>query len=58
MNKTAAILIIGNEILSGRTRDTNAWWLAQQLTRLGVLLKRLLVVPDVHATVTTSRPRR
>lgn len=40
------LLIIGNEILSGRTLDTNSHWLAQQLGRLGLPVRRITVVPD------------
>ena len=46
MNKTIGILIIGNEILSGRTRDFNAWWLAQHLHQIGIKVRRILVIPD------------
>lgn len=43
---TAAILTIGNEILSGDTVNTNAAWLAQQLEPLGVKVRHVAVVPD------------
>jgi molybdenum cofactor synthesis domain-containing protein len=43
---TAAILTIGNEILSGDTVNTNAAWLAQQLEPLGVHVRHTAVVPD------------
>jgi molybdenum cofactor synthesis domain-containing protein len=43
---TAAILTIGNEILSGDTVNTNAAWLAQRLERLGVQVRHTAVVPD------------
>ncbi|PTQ74846.1 competence/damage-inducible protein A [Celeribacter persicus] len=45
-NPTAAILIIGDEILSGRTRDANMYHLAGELTRVGIDLKEARVVPD------------
>lgn len=45
-NPTAAILIIGDEILSGRTREANAHYLAGELTRAGIDLKEIRVVPD------------
>jgi molybdenum cofactor synthesis domain-containing protein len=45
-NTTAAILVIGNEILSGKVQDTNAAFLAVELRHLGVDLRRILVVPD------------
>lgn len=50
-NATAAIIIVGNEILSGRTRDANAYWLAQQLKKIGVMLRRIAVIPDVLETI-------
>ena len=50
MNKNikvnAAILIIGNEILSGRTQDTNTSTLATWLNSIGVKVKEVRVVPD------------
>ncbi len=45
-NPTAAMLIIGDEILSGRTRDANGHYLAEQLTEKGIDLKELRVVSD------------
>lgn len=46
MAKTAAILIIGNEILSGKVQDENSPWLARELRSLGVDLRSIEVVPD------------
>src|SRR5262245_58882471 len=46
MTKTAAILVIGNEILTGKVEETNARFLTKQLYDLGVALKRIQVVPD------------
>jgi molybdenum cofactor synthesis domain-containing protein len=43
---TAAILVIGDEILSGRTKDKNIGYIAEYLTGLGVDLKEVRVVPD------------
>jgi molybdenum cofactor synthesis domain-containing protein len=43
---TAAILVIGDEILSGKTDDLNARLLIGELRELGVALRRILVVPD------------
>jgi molybdenum cofactor synthesis domain-containing protein len=48
---TAAVLIIGNEILSGRTRDVNLAYLAAGLTQLGIRLREARVVADVEADV-------
>jgi molybdenum cofactor synthesis domain-containing protein len=50
-NPTAAMLVIGDEILSGRTRDSNLHFLAQALTRVGIELKEARLVPDDHAAI-------
>jgi molybdenum cofactor synthesis domain-containing protein len=42
----AGIVVIGNEILSGKTVDTNSTFLARELRQLGVTLKRVIVIPD------------
>ena len=42
----AAIIIIGNEILSGRTQDTNTGTLATWLNSLGVQVSEVRVIPD------------
>jgi len=44
--KTAGIIIIGNEILSGKVRDSNSYFLACELRELGVDVKRIHVIPD------------
>jgi molybdenum cofactor synthesis domain-containing protein len=44
--KTAGIIIIGNEILSGKVRDTNSPFLASELRDLGISLRRISVIPD------------
>lgn len=46
-NPTAAMLVIGDEILSGRTRDANMHFLSGQLTEIGVDLREVRVVGDV-----------
>ena len=43
---SAALLVIGNEILSGKVRDTNSAFLAIELRKLGVDLERILTIPD------------
>jgi molybdenum cofactor synthesis domain-containing protein len=48
---TAAILVIGNEILSGKVDDQNARYLVGELRRLGVSLRRIEVIPDVTAEI-------
>ncbi|WP_386680168.1 competence/damage-inducible protein A [Loktanella sp. R86503] len=45
-NPTAAMLVIGDEILSGRTRDSNTNYLAKALTEVGIDLKEARVVSD------------
>jgi molybdenum cofactor synthesis domain-containing protein len=44
--RTCAIVVIGNEILSGKVQDTNAYFAARELRKVGVTLKRIGVVPD------------
>lgn len=51
MNPSAAILIIGDEILSGRTKDKNSGWLAEQLNALGIQLVEARVIPDIEAVI-------
>lgn len=45
-NPTAAMLVIGDEILSGRTRDANMHFLAQELTKVGIELCEVRIVSD------------
>ena len=47
----AAILIIGNEILSGRTQDTNTSTLALWLNSIGIKVNEVRVIPDVEKTI-------
>jgi molybdenum cofactor synthesis domain-containing protein len=51
---TAALLIIGDEILSGRTQDTNLRSLALFLAPFGVELREVRVVPDIHETIVSA----
>jgi molybdopterin-biosynthesis enzyme MoeA-like protein len=44
---TAALLVIGDEILSGRTKDKNIGHIADHLTAIGIQLKEVRIVPDV-----------
>jgi molybdenum cofactor synthesis domain-containing protein len=46
MPKTAGIVLIGNEILSGKVIDANAAYLCRELRELGVDVRRIVVVPD------------
>ena len=47
----AAILIIGNEILSGRTQDTNTCTIALWLNSIGVKVNEVRVIPDIEDTI-------
>ncbi len=49
--RTAAIILIGNELLSGKVVDTNAAWLIGRLRGLGVDLRRVVIVPDVQGEI-------
>lgn len=53
-NPTAAMLVIGDEILSGRTRDTNTNYLATALTNRGIRLMEARVVADDHAAIVAA----
>jgi molybdenum cofactor synthesis domain-containing protein len=48
---TAAVLVIGDEILSGRTKDKNIGYIAEYLTGIGVDVREVRVVPDVEAEI-------
>ncbi len=50
-NYTAALIIIGNEILTGRTQDTNTTWLAQQLLSKGVRLMEVRIIADIEDAI-------
>jgi molybdenum cofactor synthesis domain-containing protein len=48
---TAALLVIGDEILSGRTKDKNIGHIADHLTAIGIQLKEVRIVPDVEQEI-------
>ena len=58
-NPTACLLIIGNEVLSGRTQDANLRYIATGLGKIGIRLREVRVIPDerevIVATVNTVR---
>lgn len=60
-NPTAAMIVIGDEILSGRTRDANMFNLAGQLTNHGIALTEVRVVADdpdaIVAAINETRPK-
>jgi molybdenum cofactor synthesis domain-containing protein len=51
---TAAVLVIGDEILSGRTKDKNIGYIAEYLTAIGIDLREVRVVPDVEAEIVAA----
>jgi molybdenum cofactor synthesis domain-containing protein len=54
MSKTAGIVVIGNEILSGKTRDENSPYLVRELRDLGVDVRKISVIPDEVRTFSKS----
>ncbi len=51
---TAAVLVIGDEILSGRTQDTNSSYIARWLGERGIQLREIRVAPDVQAEIVAA----
>ena len=51
---TASLLVIGDEILSGRTKDKNIGYIAEYLTAIGVDLREVRVVPDVEDEIVSA----
>ena len=51
---TAGLLVIGNEILSGRTQDANIAFLGHRLNEIGVRLAEVRVVPDIEADIVAA----
>jgi molybdenum cofactor synthesis domain-containing protein len=51
---TAALLIIGDEILTGRTKDKNTGYIAEYLTGIGIDLREVRVVPDVEEEIVAA----
>lgn len=50
----AAILVIGDEILSGRTQDTNTGYIARWLAQIGIPVREARVVPDIEAEIVAA----
>jgi molybdenum cofactor synthesis domain-containing protein len=51
---TAAVLVIGDEILSGRTKDKNIGYIAEYLTNIGIDLREVRVVPDEEGEIVAA----
>lgn len=51
---TAALLVIGDEILTGRTKDKNIGYIAEYLTAIGIDLREVRVVPDVEGEIVSA----
>jgi molybdenum cofactor synthesis domain-containing protein len=51
---TAAVLVIGDEILSGRTKDKNIGFIADYLARMGIDLREARIVPDVEEEIVAA----
>jgi molybdenum cofactor synthesis domain-containing protein len=49
--RTCALIVVGNEILSGKVRDSNAYFAVRELRSVGVALKRIVVTPDELRTI-------
>jgi FAD synthetase len=54
MAKTAGIVVIGNEILSGKTQDENSVFLVRELRGLGVDVRKISVIPDDLTLISTE----
>jgi molybdopterin-biosynthesis enzyme MoeA-like protein len=51
---TAAVLVIGDEILSGRTKDRNLGYIAEYLAKIGVDVKEARVVTDIEGEIVAA----
>lgn len=53
-NITSALVVIGNEILSGRTQDKNIHFIAEELGKLGMPLLEVRVIPDIEEKIVST----
>ena len=51
---TAAMIVIGNEVLSGRTKDKNIGWVAEQLEQNGIKLVEARIIRDDQETIIST----
>ncbi|MDX8387997.1 MAG: molybdopterin-binding protein [Ghiorsea sp.] len=56
-HKNVAILVIGNEVLSGRTREANAWFAAETFFKVGCKLSEVAIVADDHQQIVDTLKR-
>lgn len=56
-HQNVAILVIGNEVLSGRTREANAWYAADAFFNVGCKLSEVAIVPDEHKIIVSTLKR-
>ncbi len=58
---TAALIVIGNEVLSGRTQDLNVSYIGERCAQIGIPMREVRIVPDEPAMIITTlnelRPR-
>jgi len=57
LHQTVAILVIGNEVLSGRTREANAYLAAKRMFERGCKLTEIAIVPDIKDDIITTLER-
>ena len=50
-SKNAGVIVIGNEILSGRTQDLNVSYIGKKLEELGIILSEVTIIPDIEAEI-------
>jgi len=53
-NVTACVIIIGNEILSGRTQDLNVAYIGKRCDEIGIRLMHTRIIPDIEETIVTT----
>jgi molybdenum cofactor synthesis domain-containing protein len=54
MSLKAAVVVIGNEILSGRTQDQNLCFIAQKLRSVGITVSEARIIPDVESSIVST----